>query len=322
MRKWHAPAEVNKLAADPTRRTQPVDVTTIDFTRPFLPEDYTQLYFTPLYRDLSDDQRLRYNQLFGVRTNEYIMMLEADLVERLLRPLRRHPGVVGDAELIRSINIMIEEERRHYGIFLDLNRACLPDVIVNGRERYFSELPWRTRAVFGLVGLTARFLAFPLWYLMAMEEASMALARDMMRAPQTETLGTLEPTFAAVHREHMKDEARHLQIDGHLVETVLLEDGWIRRWANARLFKSMLGGVTRPERSGSGVKVISRLIAEFPELEPRREALVQAVLGLRDDRDYQASLFNRRAMPLTFGLFDVISELDGLESVMVGYDRP
>ena len=321
MRKWLDPAEVNRLAADPARRMQTVEVSAIDFSKPFLPEDYTQLYYTPLYRELSDAQRLRYNQLFGVRTNEYIMMLEADLVERLLRPLRRHPRIARNADLVRSIDVMIEEERRHYRIFLDLNRACLPEVFADGRERYFSDLPWRTRATFGLIGITARHLAFPLWYLMAMEEASMALARDMMRAPKTETLGELEPTFAAVHREHMKDEARHLQVDGHLVEACLLKDGGIRRWANAWLFKSMLGGITRPERSGSGVKVVCHLVRETPDLSPRKEELIQAVLGLRGNPDYQTSLFNRRAMPLTFELFDASPDLAGLESVMVGYDR-
>ena len=321
MRKWLAPAKVNRLAADPARQTQAVDIGEIDFSKPFLPEDYTQLYYTPLYRALSDDQRLRYNQLFGIRTNEYIMMLEAELVERLLRPLRRHPRVAGDAELVRAIDTMVEEERRHYRYFVELNRACLPEIFVEGRERYFSELPWQARATFGLIGAIARQLAFPLWYLMAMEEASMTLARDMIRTPETETLGPLEPTFLAVHREHMKDEARHLQVDGLLIETCLMKDGGLRRRTNAKLFTSMLGGITRPERSGSGVKVIRRLVRERPELQPREEALIQAVLALRDNAGYQKSLFNRRSMPLTFGLFDASPELDGLENAMVGYDR-
>ena len=65
--------------------------TRIDSRKPFVPEEYTQLYYTPVYHGLHREHRLRYNQLFGVRINEYIMMLEADLVERLLSPLRRHP---------------------------------------------------------------------------------------------------------------------------------------------------------------------------------------------------------------------------------------
>ena len=49
------------------------------------------------------------------------------------------------------------------------------------RNAYFSDLPLRTRMTFSLVGMIARHLAFPLWYLMAMEESSTALARDIAR---------------------------------------------------------------------------------------------------------------------------------------------
>ena len=321
MRKWLAPAEVNRLSREPGRQMQAIDVTGVDLTRPFLPESYTQLYYAPVYRRLRDEHRLRYNQLFGVRTNEYIMMLEADLVERLLKPLRRHPRVASDADLVQAIGVMIEEERRHYRIFLDLNRACLPGLFTGGRERFFSELPWRTRSLFGFIGLTARYLSFPLWYLMAMEEASMAMARDMVREPETETLGPLDPTFVAVHREHMKDEARHLHVDAHLIESCLLRDGDVRRWANTRLFTTMLGSIRQPERTGSGAKVIYQLVREFPDLVPLRDELVEAVTGLGDNPDYQFSLFNRRAMPLTFELFDAAPGFANLGDVMVGYER-
>ena len=104
-------------------------IAAIDLRKPLVPEQYTQLYYTPIYRGLHYEHRLRYNQLFGVRINEYIMMLEADLVERLLAPLRHHRNVAGNAALVRCIDIMIEEERQHYHCFAALNRACFPAAI-------------------------------------------------------------------------------------------------------------------------------------------------------------------------------------------------
>src|SRR5262249_11421457 len=99
--RWLDPAVIAHLAADPAQRMRAPERAAIDFTGPFVPEDYTQLYYTPLYRGLHREHRLRYNQLFGIRINEYIMMLEADLVERLLAPLRRHPSVATDAALVQ-----------------------------------------------------------------------------------------------------------------------------------------------------------------------------------------------------------------------------
>ena len=320
MARWLDPTVIDRLAGDPAQRMRMPEIAAIDFTRPFVPEAYTQLYHTPLYRGLHREHRLRYNQLFGIRINEYIMMLEADLVERLLSPLRRHPNVASDATLVRCLETMIEEEKHHYRCFLALNRLCRPDLF-RERERFFSDLPWPTRALFGVVGLVSGQLAFALWYLMAMEESSATLAREMARDPVTETLGPLEPHFAAVHREHMRDETRHLQIDGILVDLCLARAGGTTRALNARLFKSILDTVTRPTRAGSGVKVIRQLVREMPELAWHEKAMTDAVLALKDDRAFQTSLFNRAAMPLTFGVFDRTQELHDLSEAMMGYDR-
>src|SRR5262245_66651537 len=121
---WLDPAGIERLAGDPVRRMRMPAVDRIDLSKPFLPEEYTQLYYTPVYRSLHRQHRLRYNQLFGVRINEYIMMLEADLVERLLVPLRRRPDVARDAALVRCIDTMIGEEKQHFQCFAALNRAC------------------------------------------------------------------------------------------------------------------------------------------------------------------------------------------------------
>lgn len=320
MARWLDPAVIERLAADPTQRMRVPEADAIDFTRPFVPESYTQLYYTPLYRNLHREHRLRYNQLFGIRINEYIMMLEADLVERLLSRLRRLPRVASDATLVRCLDTMIEEEKHHYRCFLALNRRLRPELF-QGRDRFFSDLPWGIRALFAGIGVVSGSLPFALWYLMAMEESSATLAREMARNPVTETLGPLEPSFAALHREHLRDESRHLQIDGLLADLCLAQAGPTTRALNARFFKSLLDTVTRPTRAGSGVKVVKRLVQEMPELRWHEEEMIVALMALKDDRAFQTSLFNRDAMPLTFGVFDRTRELHDLGTAMVGYER-
>ena len=320
MKQWLSPAHINRLAADPSQCMQADCAPKVDMRLPFVPEDYTQLYYTPVYHALHREHRLRYNQLFGLRINEYIMMLEADLVERLLTPLRKLPAVAGDTALLTAIDTMIGEERRHYTAFAALNRACRPDIYAGG-DRRFSHLPLWTRAMFWGAGLVASRLAFSLWYLMAMEESSMALARDMQRRPQTETLGPLDEGFASVHLEHLKDETRHLHIDGMLIDLCVTPVSPARRAFNAKLFRAMLGGVTTPTRGGSGVRVIRQLVRDMPELGWMEANMIHAVLALKDNKAFQQSLFNRGIMPVTFGVFDATEELSGLGERMAGYDR-
>ncbi len=321
MKLWLSAEQINRLAADPNHCTRIGLALKVDASRPYVPEDYTQLYFTPLYASLSFEQRLRYNQLFGLRINEYIMMLEADLVERLLTPLLRLPPVAGDAALVQAITTMIREEKGHFVSFAALNRTCRPDLYRPGENRLFSRLPVWTRAMFQIAGLLSNRLSFALWYLMAMEESSMALARDMALRPETETLGMLDPAFVSVHHEHMKDEARHLHIDGRLIDLCIGTSTKLQRKLNARLFQFMLTGVTRPTRGGSGVMVIRQLVRDMPELATREEEMIRAVLSLKDSKPFQESLFNRHIMPITFRVFDDTAELATLGERMIGYDR-
>ena len=321
MATWLSPAKINHLASDPERCTPSISGITIDSRRPFVPEHHTQLYFTPIYGDLHFEHRLRYNQLFGCRINEYIMMLEADLVDRLLVPLKALPQVASDPELSSAIDTMIDEEKRHYQNFALLNRTCRPDVYPAGRDRVFSKLPLLTKSMFWTAGLLASRLAFSLWYLMALEESSMAFARDASHKRQTETLGELDGSFVQAHVDHMKDEARHVHLDAILVDLCINRQPALRRRANAWLFKQMLPGALVPRRSGSGVKVIRQLVKDMPELQDREEQMISAVLQLRNNAQYQESLFNRRIMPMTFSVFDDTPELNNLGSTLEGYDR-
>lgn len=309
---------INQLAGDPAHQADMVAPGTADLSRPFVPEEHTQLFYTPVYATLSHVERLRYNQLFGLRLNEYIMTLEAELVERLLAPLRGHPNVRNDTAMCTALDTMVAEEHLHYAGFAKFNRACRPDLYPEGDDWCFARQPWWARAMFGVVGHLSRRYAFAVWYMMAMEEAAKSLARDMIRQPQTATLGELDPSFVALHQQHMKDEVRHVHIDALLIERCMDER---RAKANARLFTLMLDGVVRPTRGGSGVRVVRQLVSDLPELAPREAELIDAVLSLKDNLRFQKSLFNRQIMPRTFEIFDRTPALANLGRKMVGYDR-
>ena len=309
---------INQLAAEPRYCSRMQPEHPVDAERPWVPENYTQLYFTPLYRSLSDTQRLRYNQLFALRINEYIMMLESDLIDALLPPLLQSPALRNDAALAQAVRTMVEEEHQHCAGFAALNRLCRPDLYPAGQDRYFSQLPAASRILFGIVGNLSRHYAFALWYLMAMEESSKSLARDMSRQPETETLGRLDAGFMSVHVQHLKDETRHLHIDQHLITRCIPRR---KERLNAWLFTRMLGGVLHISRKGSGVRVIHQLVRDCPELASRQEELIQAVLALKGNRQFVHSLFNRHIMPHTFHMHDQVEAFARLGERMAGYDR-
>jgi hypothetical protein len=311
---------IEAIAADPARRTAIVPPSPPELSLPFIPEAQTQLYYTPGYRELTREQRIRYNQLYALRVNEYIMMLERDFVDPVLKALRRRALRRGTPALRDALEGMLAEEERHYDAFVALNRRCAPRDYERV-EAQFMRLRPHERVALRAMHAGTRWLPFALWIIIAMEESSIGLATSMVRHGEG-PLGPLEPGFVAVHREHAKDEARHIHIDVHLVRACIATLPAVWRALNAGLFIAFMRNMTSPKAGGTGARVVRRLVAEFPDLAPLAGALIEGLVALKDNAEFQYSLFNRKLTPLAFSLYDDEPALSRLGKVLRSYERP
>jgi hypothetical protein len=313
-----SPSRIRELGEDPSHCSHAVELDPIELSRPFIPEEFTQLYYTPLYSDLDHEQRLRYNQLFGVKVNEQVAVFEEDFSDRLLGRLVRHPAVAAQPDLRVCLLRMIDEERQHSRMFHDLNRLCLPEVY-RDRDRHFLRMGWPDRVAFAVLTAAPYLLTFPLWFTTAMEEYSIGLSRVYIKNDDTETLGPLEQNFVRVHAEHAKDETRHVHTALNLIDTCQASGWKTRRRINAALFRQLIRNIVVPRRWGA--VVIRQLLEDRPELKPMGDRMIGAVRNLKDDERFQKSLFNRTLMPCTFRHLDAQPEFEKLGEVMLGYDR-
>jgi hypothetical protein len=313
--KLRAPAALQSERADPARRTGAFRAGPIDFDRPFVPEEFTQLFYTPLYRSLTAGQRLRYNQLFAIKINEQIMIFEQAFAERMLAPL------VGDPRLPREVSDcltdMVAEEAAHTQLFRELNRASLPEVYAR-RDACFTSLGPLDRAAFALFTASPRRLPFLLFFSLALEEHSLALALAFEQ-PISATLGAYEPSFVRAHCEHARDEHRHIHVEAHVIRRLFHRAPRPLRALNAALLRLFLRGILTPRRTG--IAVARRWLADRPELAPRTDELLSALRALGADDAFQRSLFSRTITPLTFALFDEDPSFRSLGDVLRGYDR-
>ena len=97
----------------------------IDFTRRFIPERLTPLFHTPAYSRLSDEQRLRYNQLHGCYLNEQTIFFESAMARHILNHFASRKLPAG---LAGELPCFIAEEAEHSEMFRQLNRRCLAEV--------------------------------------------------------------------------------------------------------------------------------------------------------------------------------------------------
>jgi predicted metal-dependent hydrolase len=292
-----------------------VELRPVDFSRPFIPERFTQLYYAGAYARLERRHRLRYNQLFAVKVSEQFMAFEQDFTNRVVGRVARHPGL--DPVLRECLAGMMREEEAHQAMFQALNAHCLPEVYA-ARSRRFTRLGRLESWALALATAVSCRLPFLLFFIVALEEYSSALSRAMMKERHTD-LGPLEDNFVRVHAEHVKDEARHVHLDVHLIRALYAEAGPAARRLNARLLVVFLEDILVPKRAG--LAVVRRLLEEHPELKPAEPELRRELRALRHHDGFQRSLFNRELMPHTFALFDGQPELAILSSVLKGYSR-
>jgi hypothetical protein len=66
----------------------------------------------------------------------------------------------------------------------------------------------------------------------------------------------------------------------------------------------------KPRRAN--VRLVDLLIAEFPDLQPLRPRLVQAVHDLADNPGYLRMMYSPESTPISRALFDRLPELAGL----------
>lgn len=285
--------------------------TAIDFSRYFVPETFTPLFYTPFYAALSEAQRLRYNQLHGCYCNEQIMFFERFIGENVLPRLQRDRTA---ASLAPRLGDFLEEERRHTRMFYELNRRCLPEVYAAG-PFYFVQVPRGLKLA--VDGLAKRPWLMPLliWLMLLQEERAMYLGREIVRRRDD-----LEPHFVALQKIHLADETRHVQWDQELIALTWNKASSLKRKFLARLFTRIAREFLVTPKRGN-LAVVAQWVREFPKLRPRWPAMRRALPALALQSDWNLSLYSRAITPKSFALFDRWPEFADVSSALLGY-RP
>lgn len=289
----------------------------IDRRRRFTCETVTPLYYTSVYRELTLEQRLRYNQLTGLYQTELVGFLEEQVLAPVLESLATAEGRGSLPDELRlAVGRLVDDERRHAEMWGRLKRLSEP--------RWYASSDLQMLQVPRGVCSAARWLArwpggFPalLWIQLAQEERSVEISRRSVRTGRE----LIEPHYAAVHRAHLKDEVRHVQLDRDLIVHCYPRRSLLVRRVSAAFVRLSVGAFFLiPARSTE--RLIDVLLGEFPELLPIRARIFRELRALDANDDYQAMMYSRRTSPITFALFDQFPEFRAMQKVLRSYRPP
>jgi hypothetical protein len=273
----------------------------VDRRRLFTCPSLAPLAHTPVFAELTATQQRRYNQLVGLFQNEMVCFFEEEIggyiLPALLQSSHRLPP-----DISLALRRFLEEEREHSRMFRRLSRLAEGGWYEQA-DYHILRFPKPFLRVLHQISSRPLLLPMMIWVMLLMEERSLMMSkRYLAMAPEV-----IEPQFLAAYRAHAEDEIRHVHLDWHLLEGFYLSLSAPWRRLNAWLLELlMVGLLLKPRRSN--VRLIDLLVAEFPELRPKRPRLIRAVHGLIDNPGYRRMMYSPEATPISRALFEKLPE--------------
>lgn len=264
----------------------------VDRSMRFICPTLTPLYYAPCWAQLSESRQLRYNQLAGLCSNELIGLFERSL-QPMFQNLLHAPFLPADLRAL--LPGFIADETRHAQIWHRMNQQVEPGWYAKG-PLSMVRLPTAVRALSRvLIAQPAHFPAV-VWIALILEEHSLEITRRTLRCDWP-----IEPIFRDALRLHAQDEARHVQIDWHVLQHLLNRLSRPMRKLNAailsRVVESFLFSPVNVAR-----RVVERLAMEFDDLKPKLPALTKELASLKTCPAYRRMIFSCEANPMSFEL--------------------
>lgn len=281
----------------------------IDSALRFVPEQLTPLYYTEIYsRSLAERHRIRYNQLFALYLNELAVLFETRLTRAYASLLSQSFISVSLKEQIRQY---LADEDRHWRMFNNLNRQAAPELY---EHRIFCFVQLSRAASLGINFFNHFSSVLPLnLILIYMGEERTLYYVDCFEKNSEQ----LDSRFESVHKIHLEDEVRHLDLDQQVLTLVWERLSPQLRRVNAKLVQYCLREFfTLPKRSG--IKIVERLMLEFPELEPMRVELINEMFESARSSSFSRTLFDNSVIPNTIAFFARYQEFRILGEVIPG----
>jgi hypothetical protein len=245
--------------------------------RLFMCPTVTPLAHCPIFAELTELQRLRYNQCAALAFIDVVSFFEEAFAPALERA-SKEPAAKSLAPAMRRF---LADEEEHRKMWRRLAKA--------DSRRSSAPQAWA-----GWIGLLVRRPGrFPvvIRVMQLLEEHSMEVGRRCLAAGDA-----LDPRFVAAHRRHLEDESRHVAVDERLAGLLESRLAPPMRWINRRLFGMFLDQLwRRPVRTG--MKVVDAWLDDGPELAKFRPDLRWQLSQLRRNPSFQRMMFSAETTP-------------------------
>lgn len=256
----------------------------LDTDLPWIAEEFSHLYYLPVYDAMTRKERLHYNQLFAVTTAEQIAFFEVTVPNEVHR---RERGATASAELKGALEDFETEELEHAAMFDAWLAKARPALGLRGP---IFRAGAGGRALLRMIFWFRRFFVFWSWALFYIEERTTIIGRRMLKDK-----ASYDRRSADMQIAHMKDEMRHLVLTHELIREFWDPASRGLKAVNLWILRGFLNFVFfRPYSARS---TWSRLVESHPRLRAFEPEVLAGLRTLGKDPRYLRQLLSREACP-------------------------
>jgi len=271
---------------------------------PWIPESLSPWSYLPSYSNLPLDVRLRYNQFYALATNEIFAVFERDFICPILQTLMQTSGLSDDKkELLTGF---CREEVKHAEMFHRLNFEAEP-VYYQNKDYLFSGSAAHPTGVFLMDQIKKFPQTFGVWVWIALmfEERSLMHSKEYLK----EEPGKISEHFRQVHRWHMMEEVRHVQLDEFFAEEFYRPLASWKRWLTAWMMSSVVQTFQSPRRNSFVIAEILKKEFKNISVQQKIDCCLSELPTLRRNQDFQNKVFGPETMARTRRVMSGYSEM-------------
>lgn len=295
--------KLNHLGETKNFKLEDAAFTVPDRSKLWAPPSFGNLSYLKSFALLTKEQQHRYNQLYSLSLLEHFIWFEELLLCPLVRNILKEEK---DPVWKKAFEIFIEDEERHSEMFWRLLQLAEPKMYPERQFKFFGLKPFEVKTLNFMIAHPKKILIW-IWLGIFFEERTLDYSKRFVDI-QLKSPGLVDPNFVLAHRLHLIDEARHFQLDVHLVERFYKPAHWIYKKFASVLYYRMMAAYTSPRRAA--IKRLRMIQEEFPDLQEETvQKILEEVPSLGSNAQFLKMGFGKQAVPRSRELIGQFEEL-------------
>jgi len=261
----------------------------VDHSKKWMPDSLLPLNYLPSFQKLPQEEQLLLNQYYASGICEKFIFFESALCVSLKELLKKPERL--DPELIPLMKIFNEEEEKHSAMFQRLQNTAYPEKYKGG-EYFFINNSLKHWLFSNVIFKNPNFFKIWLWLGSYFEEKTVVFSQEYIKNRKT-----LDPLFFQVHRYHLLDEARHVEIDRLFFKEFFDSASRFERKVAYKMLVSILESLEVPKVTLNAIftEVKKSTKVQNPEIYNQ---IYSEIDMLKSATEYRRLLFGKKRFPV------------------------